>query len=87
MGYGGSGPAQAAFGILLCASRDVTFARRLYQLFKWVHVSAFPQGKDFEVEIDLFDWLDAKPTRAIWQDDKYLVEVVNRMKDEKGVCR
>ena len=51
-GYGGSGPAQLALAILLeVMPKDK--ALRIYQDFKFKVVAGWPQGTDFEEEIEL----------------------------------
>lgn len=51
-GYGGSGPAQLALGILLDLTRNKNVALALYQAFKWKHIATLPQ-EDFKVKIDV----------------------------------
>lgn len=58
-GYGGSGPAQLAFAILLDHFKDVNRARAWYQPFKW-KVIANLQGCEWElssekIELALLD--------------------------------
>ena len=54
-GYGGSGPAQLALGLLLVATDQKT-AVSLHQAFKWDFVCKLPQT-DFEIEIDVDQWI------------------------------
>lgn len=49
-GYGGSGPAQLALGILLELT-DAVYACVEYQAFKWQFIAKLPQS-DFETEFD-----------------------------------
>lgn len=56
-GYGGSGPAQAALGLLLAVGIDEETAVRLHQRFKDDHVATWPQGS-FEVELDILGWVE-----------------------------
>jgi hypothetical protein len=55
VGYGGSGPAQLALAILL-ASLPKEQAVSLHQDFKWDVIAKLPQS-DFEIDLDLGDWL------------------------------
>ena len=41
-GFGGSGPAQLALALLCDALGDEARAQRLYQQFKWEHISSLP---------------------------------------------
>lgn len=62
-GYAGSGPAQLALAILLeVIPRD--YAERLYQDFKFDFIAKLPQA-DFEREIDLEAWVNAKTPEGI----------------------
>lgn len=56
-GYGGSGPAQLALAImmLVCSKEDAIF---FYQDFKWEVIAPLPAQSDFEIEIDLLEWLN-----------------------------
>lgn len=54
-GYGGSGPAQAALAILL-EFTDRETALRLYQTFKWEHVSKWKES-DMEIDLDVKKWI------------------------------
>jgi Family of unknown function (DUF6166) len=55
-GYGGSGPAQAALGILLAVTNKET-ALKNYQNFKWEIISQIPQKMDFDMEINMQKYL------------------------------
>ena len=55
-GYGGSGPAQLALGVLMEVA-PVEKARASYQQFKWDVIAPLPQGKDFEININTDEWL------------------------------
>ena len=46
-GYGGSGPAQLALGILFDYYRSRTFAQRYYQDFKFAVIAKLPQEEDW----------------------------------------
>ena len=60
-GYGGSGPAQLALGLLLHFS-DKGFARENYQDFKWQVIARLPQ-KDFTMSIDeVLTWIGEATT-------------------------
>ena len=56
-GYGGSGPAQLALAILLLVT-DRENAVRLHQDFKWDFVTKWSFEEDFEVNIDVADWIN-----------------------------
>lgn len=57
-GYGGSGPAQLALGILLkFLSKYAALA--FYQVFKFSVVAGWPQS-DFDIEIDIEEWFNKK---------------------------
>ena len=56
VGYGGSGPADAARSILHMIYPP-EFADRNYQDFKWKFVATWPKDQDrFEVDIDIEEW-------------------------------
>lgn len=55
-GYGGSGPAQLALAILLLFS-STSIALANYQRFKNEHVANWPQSKDFDVWVDISEYL------------------------------
>ena len=58
-GYGGSGPAQTAFGILneiLPPHQAIS----LHQDFKWEFIALMAQGEDFVLEIDIEKWAKEK---------------------------
>jgi hypothetical protein len=55
-GYGGSGPAQLALGILLSVGLDAERAVALHQQLKWDLVARLPQAS-FSIEFDLTAWL------------------------------
>lgn len=52
-GYHGSGPAQLALAILL---KYAPKHHQQYQAFKQDRVAMWPQGVDFETDIDLLEW-------------------------------
>lgn len=56
-GYSGSGPAQLALALLLAAGVEKQDAEDLYQAFKNAHVSRWPNGQDFSVEVDIRAWV------------------------------
>lgn len=56
-GYGGSGPAQLALGILL-EYTDQGRALSNYQRFKEDVIATIPNGGDFEIQIDLSPYLN-----------------------------
>lgn len=58
-GYGGSGPAQLALAIML-EFTDKDIASRLYQDFKFKIIADLPQGKDFELKLDIKKWIEDK---------------------------
>lgn len=55
-GYGGSGPAQLALGLLLEATRDETVALRDYQDFKWEVVANLSDAWEL-TEKSILDWV------------------------------
>lgn len=58
-GYGGSGPAQLALGILLEFTDEET-ARRLYQRFKFDVVARFPMGESWRFSArTVEEWIEA----------------------------
>lgn len=57
-GYGGSGPSQLAFAILLELTDDPEFAQANYMTFKWQFVAAWSRDVEL-VEIDLERWVAA----------------------------
>ncbi len=57
-GYRGDGPAQLALGILLKFTDEET-ALEYYQPFKEDIIACLPQ-EDFEIEIDVEEWLRGK---------------------------
>jgi hypothetical protein len=63
-GYGGSGPAQLALGILLQATADDQEALLFNIDFTWGVVYEFPR-KDFEIEIDVAKWLELQRARFL----------------------
>lgn len=69
VGYGGSGPAQAALGILLAVTHDKVISVRLHQDFKWEYIAPLDQHKNFAFEMDVMGWVKAKmalPKHADW---------------------
>jgi hypothetical protein len=59
-GYGGSGPSQLALAILLEVTSESN-ALRLYQDFKWDHVSTWPwEPYEQTIDIDIGAWLREK---------------------------
>lgn len=56
-GYGGSGPAQLALGLLLAAGVEHEVAQRHYQDFKWEYLSGLEMAKDAEFDVDLRAWV------------------------------
>lgn len=71
VGYMGSGPAQAALGILLVAFRQIGApnagprALDYYQDFKAEFLAGLDQEKDFEFELNFGDWLALKLDKSI----------------------
>lgn len=59
-GYGGSGPAQLALAILLKYLPENEAVKR-YQAFKWKFVGTWPQAQDFEVTINLREFVRSNP--------------------------
>lgn len=55
-GYGGSGPSQLALAILMKVT-DKDTALALHQAFKWNFVAKWPQNENFDVNIDIAEWL------------------------------
>jgi len=51
VGYGGSGPAQCALGILLYVTNDEQLSMSHYQDFKWEHVAGWEPGNIYEVDV------------------------------------
>lgn len=66
-GYGGSGPAQLALAILLRFT-DRETACRLYQEFKWEHVSTWPQDGPLDQEVDVPTWIRQRTPGATLRD-------------------
>jgi len=66
-GYGGSGPAQLALGLLMIfAGRE--FAERNYMDFKWQVVAKLPQ-EDFELPARVVEeWI--RQRQVGWEDDE-----------------
>jgi hypothetical protein len=58
-GYLGSGCAQLALAILLEVTGR-TMALRYYQEFKEGFIAGLPQGKNFEIELDVEAWLKTR---------------------------
>jgi hypothetical protein len=56
-GYSGSGPAQLALALLLAAGVEKDDVQDLYQAFKNAHVSRWPNGQDFAVDLDIQAWV------------------------------
>lgn len=79
IGYGGSGPAQAALAILLEVT-DAETACRNYQDFKWEFVARFQQ--DLTYEIDILDWI---LTKEALRSPKLLAKVTMRLVDSEDV--
>lgn len=60
-GYGGSGPAQCALGILLDMTGDETVATRWYQTFKSEVIAQIPTDKKMQMsETKIREWLQQK---------------------------
>ena len=58
-GYGGSGPAQLAFALLLDATNSARIASRFYQKFKREKVANFSQTEGFSVtNVEIVAWLN-----------------------------
>lgn len=57
IGYGGSGPAQCALGILLRFTDQET-AVRLHQTFKWEHVATWQPHEI--IKLDIQQWIKNK---------------------------
>ena len=70
-GYGGSGPAQLALGLLLIlAGRE--FAEKHYQDMKWDIIAKLPQ-EDFEIPArTVEDWIKAREEPSQEYDDDML---------------
>jgi hypothetical protein len=62
-GYGGSGPAQLALAILL-EVMSINEALAYHQDFKWEFIASLPDG-NFEIEIDIEDWITRKVKAAL----------------------
>lgn len=58
IGYGGSGPAQTALGILLAVTHDKETALRFHQDFKWQFIAPLKQNEDFLLEVDVLAWIE-----------------------------
>lgn len=56
-GYGGSGPAQLALGLLLDTTADDNLSLRYYQDFKWEIVSKLQDTWEL-TEVSIFEWLE-----------------------------
>ena len=50
-GYGGSGPAQLAFAILLDATGNIDRALAAYQDFKWEVIANIPKDENFQMPV------------------------------------
>ena len=60
-GYGGSGAAQCALGILLDATGDEAIARQWYQDFKKEVIAHMPTNKKLQLsEAKVIEWLEHK---------------------------
>lgn len=57
-GYGGSGPAQLAFAILIDQQADLRVAFDLHQVFKWELLVSADGDKDLHVEVDVNEWVE-----------------------------
>ena len=58
-GYAGSGPAQLALAILLeCTDEDT--AKYHYQAFKFDVIAKLPRTEEFEITIDVQEWLESR---------------------------
>jgi len=55
-GYGGSGPTQLALAICIELFGEL-YAMRWYHDFKWKFVAKWPQGEDFEIELELSEFM------------------------------
>jgi len=58
VGYGGSGPAQCALGILLHVVKDKRVAMRHYQDFKWQFTSKWQANNIYYVDIE--SWINSQ---------------------------
>lgn len=56
-GYGGSGPAELAYNILL-AYFDARVAQRHYQDFKWKFITPLPENGGFIPKTDIVKWIE-----------------------------
>lgn len=56
-GYGGSGPAQLALGILLSVTSNSDLSLRYYQDFKWEIVAKFLDTWEL-TEVSILDWIE-----------------------------
>ncbi len=66
-GYGGSGPSQLSFAIILELTDDSDNSFVLYQSFKKDFIISLPQS-DFCIQFDLEKWTEEQLTKAIKQN-------------------
>lgn len=60
-GYGGSGPAQLALGLLLDVTGDRGIATRFYQDFKWEVVAKWPMTEDWSTDgLTILNWVNKR---------------------------
>lgn len=59
-GYGGSGPMQLAFAILLHVTGDPEFARECYSSFCQTQVALWPRTGNHDIEIDVVKWSERR---------------------------
>lgn len=63
VGYAGSAPSQLALAIILEFAKSDDEALRVYQDFKWEFLTNEEyQDNDFEIEVDIQEWIKAKLT-------------------------
>jgi Family of unknown function (DUF6166) len=75
-GYGGSGPAQLALGILLDLGLPEEVAVALHQSAKWRFVAPLPQDADWQLGgAEVCDWIEAELLRLAAKQQKGQQEV------------
>jgi|WetSurSiteA1Bulk_404760.scaffolds.fasta_scaffold86388_2 hypothetical protein len=62
-GYGGSGPSQAAYAILLEYTKDSVLSQKLYWQFRNEFVSKWPMDEPVYEDIDMDAWLESHNVR------------------------
>lgn len=70
-GYGGSGPAQLALGLMLKFTDEKEMALQIYQAFKWDVIANQPEDQDLNLEIaKIKSWVELK-IKELYPEKKY----------------